>query len=181
MKILMLGHSLIEFFDWEGRFHEHRVVNLGVAGETVEGLLGRLKHITMNHPGADLIFIMTGANNIAMEDYDFFAPYGKIIDSLKRSYPDANIYIHSVLPILLDWVSGSSIEAVNRSIKELAADREVEFIDIHNDFTTDGQVITDYLLDDGVHLSNEGYEVWSSVIDRIIMDMKDGERDQSAH
>jgi lysophospholipase L1-like esterase len=110
MNILMLGHSLIEFFDWEGRFPEHQAINLGVAGETVEGLLARIDGITSDHLNVDLIFVMTGANNIAMEDYEFFVPYGEIIDALKSAYPVVKIYIHSLLPIILEWISGSSIE-----------------------------------------------------------------------
>jgi hypothetical protein len=39
MNILFLGHSLIEFFDWQKRFPDHLAVNLGKAGESVEGLL----------------------------------------------------------------------------------------------------------------------------------------------
>jgi lysophospholipase L1-like esterase len=71
MNILFLGHSLIEFFDWQKRFPAHTVRNLGVAGESVEGLLSRLDGIIKTYPEADLIFIMTGINNIAMEDFDF--------------------------------------------------------------------------------------------------------------
>ena len=168
MNILMLGHSLIEFFDWESRFPEHRAVNLGVAGETVEGLLSRINGIANNYPNADMIFVMTGANNIAMEDYDFFVPYGEIIDKLKRAYPGAKIYIHSVLPIILEWISGSSIEEVNRSIKALAGGKGVEFVDIYSFFVENGEPVKEYLLDDGVHLSDRGYEVWSRVVERII-------------
>jgi len=168
MNILMLGHSLIEFFDWEGRFPGHHVVNQGVAGETVEGLLARIDGITNNHPNADLIFVMTGANNIAMEDYAFIGPYGEIIDKLKSAYPAARIYIHSVLPIILEWISGSSVVEINRSIKALAGDNGVEFIDIYSYFVNHGEPVKEYLLDDGVHLSDEGYDAWSRVVERII-------------
>ncbi|HDH01537.1 MAG TPA: GDSL family lipase, partial [Nitrospirae bacterium] len=50
--ILFLGHSLIEFFDWQTRFPDHRVASLGVAGETVEGLLSRLDGIIKEYPYA---------------------------------------------------------------------------------------------------------------------------------
>ncbi len=168
IEILFLGHSLIEFFDWEGRFPEHQAVNLGVAGETVEGLLARIDGIINDHPNADLIFVMTGANNIAMEDYEFFVPYGEIIDKLKSAYPGAKIYIQSVLPIILEWISGSSIIDINRSIKALAVDKGVEFIDIYSYFVENGEPVKEYLLDDGVHLGDKGYEVWSRVVERII-------------
>ena len=68
MRILFIGHSLIEFFDWQRRFPTHSTVNLGVAGETTEGLLSRTEHVIESHPSADLIFLMTGLNNIAMDE-----------------------------------------------------------------------------------------------------------------
>ena len=66
MRILFIGHSLIEFFDWQKRFPGHSAVTLGVAGETTEVLLARIDRIRGAHPSADLIFLMTGLNNICL-------------------------------------------------------------------------------------------------------------------
>jgi lysophospholipase L1-like esterase len=44
----------------------------------------------------------------------------------------------------------------------------VEFIDIYSYFVKNGDPVKEYLLDDGVHLSDKGYEVWSNVVERII-------------
>ncbi len=134
MDILFIGHSLIEFFDWQGRFPAHRAVNLGVAGESVEGLLSRVDKITEEYPSADLIFIMTGLNNIAMDDFDFFPSYKKIIEKLSESYPAARILINSLLPTLVDFISDETVKDVNRSLGKLAIDTGVEFFDIYGLF-----------------------------------------------
>jgi len=96
MDILFIGHSLIEFFDWQKRFPSHKVSNLGVAGETVERLLLRLERIIKRHPSADIIFLMTGLNNLAMGDTGFLDPYRKIIETLSSAYPSARVYIKRV-------------------------------------------------------------------------------------
>jgi lysophospholipase L1-like esterase len=169
MNILFLGHSLIEFFDWQKRFPAHTVRNLGVAGESVEGLLSRLDRIIKTYPEADLIFIMTGINNIAMEDFDFLGSYRKIITKLSVAYPDAKIFIHSLLPVLVDFISNDAILNVNDVIKTLAMEMRVEFVDVQKHFIDKrGKPNKDYLLDDGVHLSDEGYNVWSGVLEGII-------------
>ena len=131
MDILFLGHSLIEFFDWQDRFPDHRVANLGVAGESVEGLLSRIDRITTHHPSADLIFIMTGINNVAMEDFAFFDSYKKIIERLSNAYPDARIFIQSLLPILVDFIPDVSIRNVNVSLKELARETGVDYLELY--------------------------------------------------
>ena len=173
MDILFTGHSLIEFFDWQKRFSAHRVANLGVAGETVEGLLSRIDKIIKEHPSADLIFIMTGLNNVAMEDFDFFDSYKKILERLSTAYPLARIFIHSLLPTTVDFIPDESIRNVNDSLKHLAMYARVEFLDIYKLFVNRaGRPIKDYLLDDGVHLSDKGYAVWSEALEEIINNMK---------
>ena len=169
MNILFLGHSLIEFFDWQKRFPGHIAVNLGVAGESVEGLLFRLDGIIKAYTESELIFIMTGINNIAMEDFDFFDSYRRIISKLSAAYPDAKVFIHSLLPVLVDFIDNKSILSVNKAIKALAEEMRVEFMDLHKLFIDDqGRPIRGYLLNDGVHLSDKGYEVWSGALEEII-------------
>ena len=67
-KLLFLGDSLIEYYDWAERFADYDVHNLGIAGETVEGLASRLGRILRELKAPDIVFIMSGINNMAMED-----------------------------------------------------------------------------------------------------------------
>ena len=170
MNILFICHSLIEFFDWQGRFPDHKVANLGVAGETVEGLLARIDRTIKKHPSADLIFLVTGLNNIAMEDFKFFDSYKKIIEKLSCAYPNARIFVNSVLPtLILEFIPDKWIQDVNISLKKLARDVGVEFLDIYRHFIDgQGKAIKDLFLDDGVHLSERGYGVWTNTIEGII-------------
>ena len=68
-----------------------------------------------------------------------------------------------------DFISNESILNVNDSIRDLARKMRVEFVDVHKYFIDkQGIPVKDYLLDDGVHLSDEGYNVWSGVLEEII-------------
>lgn len=180
--ILLIGHSLIEFFDWQSHFQDHRVVSLGVAGETVEGLLSRIDGITREYPHFDLVFIMTGTNNVAMEDFDFMYPYREIIEKLSAAYPKTKIFIHSILPVILEWITDEDIQRANRSIKKMAKATGVEFLDIYKLFVDiEGKALKDYLLEDGVHLSNKGYAVWTDALDRIVNQFKKSSEDPPIH
>jgi lysophospholipase L1-like esterase len=171
VNILFLGHSLIEYFDWQERFPLHCVVNLSVSGESVEGLLARIHKIPARYAQADLIFIMTGINNIAMDDLDFFDSYRKIIQYLSKAYPEGKIYIHSILPVLVDFISNDTIRKVNDSLFKLSKETGAGYIDIFKLFLDrDGKPIREYLLDDGVHLSSKGYAVWSDFIENVIVE-----------
>ncbi len=168
MNILFLGDSLIEYFDWQGRFPDHKVANLGVAGESVEGLLSRVVKVKDVCPKADMIFIMSGINNVAMGDLEFFDFYEAILEKLSSAYPHARIYINSLLPALVDFISNESIRQANDLLKGLAEKSGVKYLDIYKIFVdTKGRPIREYLLDDGVHPSRTGYDVWSGAVEEI--------------
>jgi lysophospholipase L1-like esterase len=169
MDILFLGDSLVEYFDWQEAFPVHRVVNLGVSGESVEGLLSRIRQITRKHTTADIVFIMTGINNVAMDDVAFLDSYRTIIEQLSAAYPQAQIFIHSLLPTLADFMPALSINHVNQSLKELAQRTGVSYLDIHRFFIgPDSVPIKTYFVDDGIHLSGKGYAVWFKVLETIL-------------
>lgn len=168
-RLVFIGDSLTEFFDWQDRFRDFQVTNLGISGETVEGLLSRLDLITSSIDNPDVIFIMSGINNIAMEDYEIIDTYKKIIERLSNKFNPSTIVIQGILPVYLPWIDNNVIKKINDSLKRLADDFKVEYLDTYSLFIDPkGIVIRDYLLDDGVHLSNKGYDVWTKRLDEYL-------------
>ena len=171
MNLIFLGDSLIEYYDWQGRFPGHRVANLGVAGESVEGLLSRVMKIREAAPETDIILIMSGTNNVAMDDLEFPRFYRVILEKLTALYPGAKIIAHSLPPTMVDFISNESIIKANSALKELTKISGAEFLDIYSRFVdTGGSTIKEYLLDDGIHLSSGGYRVWANALEEFIQD-----------
>jgi lysophospholipase L1-like esterase len=169
MNILLLGDSLIEYFDWQERFPGQMCVNLGIAGESVEGLLGRLSSTIDKHPEADMVFIMTGINNVAMGDIEFSDLYRTILERLSSAYTGARIVINSLLPTAVNFMNNGSIVDINSSLKAIAKETGSEFLDIYSLFINrTGEPTREYLLDDGVHISSAGYAVWAAALEKII-------------
>ena len=171
--LVFIGDSLTEFFDWQERFPDYLVLNLGIAGETVEGLLGRMDRILLSIRNIgrkpDLIFIMTGINNLAMEDYEIISSYKRIINILSASFSNSKLVIQSILPVALPWVDNSVIRALNNSLMETAKDFKSDYLDLHSLFVgPDSEPKKEYLLNDGVHLSEKGYAAWSDVIENYL-------------
>lgn len=159
-SLVFLGDSLTEWFDWQAEFPRSLVVNLGIAGEPVEGLLGRLGPICANIPAPDYAFVMTGINNLAMGESDILAPYRKIVGTLRNRWDRSAIVVQSILPVILDWVGPSDIDLVNSRLSSLSGECGATYLDVHRSFVDSaGRPVPSYLLDDGVHLSTEGYAV----------------------
>lgn len=165
-KIIMIGDSLIEWFDWAGRFPEHEIRNLGISGETVEWMLDRLPHVTQTCPRADKVFVLTGINNVAMgdmgEDTGIIKPYRKTLRELRAAYSRAGIYVISLLPTLLSWINPSTIETLNEKLMDLAKEEGARYVDVHSAFVRHG--LKDMLAEDGIHIGPAGYAVFSSEI-----------------
>jgi lysophospholipase L1-like esterase len=169
-KLLFLGDSLIEYFDWAAGFADYEVNNLGIAGETVEGLVSRLNRIFRDVKDPDIVFIMSGINNIAMGGPGFLNIYRAMVRDIKRAYPEAMVVVHSLLPVLFRLISNEDIRSVNSGLERLASEEKVRYFDLHALFLDEnGEPKQSCLLDDGVHVSGEGYGIWSAVIEKIFL------------
>ena len=167
-QFLFIGDSLIEFFNWQERFPDRDIFNYGIAGETAEGLLARLPGITERVKSPNFIMIMTGINNVAMEDYGFLFTYEKIIANLKETYGQAAIAMTSLLPVDLFFL-GDAIPRINKKLQDIAQHNNILYLDLYPLFLNgNSRPITSYFEADGVHLSDEGYEVWARALENTI-------------
>ena len=167
-RFLFMGDSLIEFFNWQERFPDREVFNYGIAGETAEGLLARLPNISDRVQSPDLVMIMTGINNVAMEDYGFLFTYEKIITRLRETYGQATIIMTSLLPVDLFFL-GDAIPRINRRLKDIAQKNTILYLDLYPLFIDENsRAITSCFEGDGVHLSSDGYEIWARALEKTI-------------
>jgi len=168
-NIIFIGDSLTQWFDWEDRFPGHRVMNLGVSGETVEGLLARREYIRSIVDNPDLIFLMTGINNIVNGQHDFLLSYREFIRNLTTWYKKSKIVIQSILPVGLMWINNNVIEDTNRRLLEIAREYNADYLDVYSLFVdAKGNPISEYLSDDGVHLAKNGYKMWANAVERYL-------------
>ena len=167
-KFLFMGDSLVEFFDWQKRFAGRQVYNFGIAGETAEGLLARLPRIITRFQSPSLVMVMTGTNNIAMEDYGFLLTYEKIVALLQQNYAAAAIVMTSLLPMDLFFL-GDAVPRVNKRLHEIARKMDTIYLDLYPLFRDDdAKPVKNYYEPDGVHLSPEGYEVWARALETVV-------------
>ena len=112
---------------------------------------------------------MTGINNVAMGDIEFSDIYRTILQRLSSAYTGARVVINSLLPTAVDFINNESIVDINSSLKALAEETGSEFLDIYSLFIDrTGDPIREYLLDDGVHLSDHGYDLWASEVEKYL-------------
>lgn len=160
---------MTQWCNWEKRLPGHATLNLGLAGETVEELLDRRDRIRAAIENPDFIFLMIGINNLAQGRNDIFKPYQEFVRNLTTWHKKAHLVVESILPVTWEGISSDMILQTNRILEQIADAYGAKYLDIHSLFLNSrGIPIDEYLQPDGVHVSAEGYTVWSKCVEHCI-------------
>ncbi len=167
-QVLMLGDSLVEWGDWETLLPEVRVVNRGRAGEFLPELSCRLDEELAASPGHDVILLQSGTNDILSGDAGFPVIYTTMLPRLRLMVGDCPIILCSLAPMPV--IPAPRIRSVNQQLQNLTATVEgCFFLDLVGPFTEQCLPITHPgFLNDQVHFSTRGYQVWAGEIRRCL-------------
>ncbi|MCD9615163.1 SGNH/GDSL hydrolase family protein [Chryseobacterium gleum] len=166
----------------EGNGDELILFNLGIGGETTEGLLKRIPHEleARNSANGNIIFLSYGANDLAIKDGKQVVEPEKFKNNITTAVNHARqfsneIYLVSILPFSekVDGVVVSSgklrtneeVIVYNQILKDLAAEHSLGYIDFYSAFLEDKEIL---LSADGVHPNEKGYGMMAEVAIPII-------------
>ncbi|MFA9188358.1 GDSL-type esterase/lipase family protein [Flavobacterium sp. FBOR7N2.3] len=173
--IIFIGNSITEKIkNWDKKFNIPHIRNRGIAGDLTDGVLKRLDEIVYFKPKA--VFIMIGINDLFnkhhQEDngkliYDKIVPSAayvgknivKIARRIQYKSPETKIYVRTVLPTRREYLK-QDVLALNAIIKNNEAKGYYEVLDLYNQFIDSNGDLAKELTDDGVHLTDKGYEKW---------------------
>lgn len=166
----------------EGNGNELILFNLGIGGETTEGLLKRIPHelAARNSADGNIVFLSYGANDLAVKDGVQIVDPEKFKSNIKEAVAHARqfsniIYLVSILPFSqkIDGIVVSSgkkrisEDAViyNQILKNIAAEDSLVYIDFYSVFLEDKEIL---LSADGVHPNEKGYGMMAEIAIPII-------------
>ncbi len=113
-------------------------------------------------------FLQFGENECGWTNTDIFIEkYAKIIEDIKAKDPGAEIYVQSIIPITAsaslraeDDCTNERIDLFNSLIEKLAADENVNFIDIGVPFRDENGCLPEEAAPDGMHINYKYCKVW---------------------
>lgn len=168
--VVFIGDSIIRGGDFNERFPQCRIVNLGCSGDTLAGMIGRVSTVQALSP--QKIFLMGGINGLTDRNIACcISLYEDLVQALQRQEPQIKLHILSLLPITAQKAkklcSNKTIEEFNHPIEMLAQKYGYVYIDLHSLYSTDGQ-LDPQLSVDGLHLKPQSYEPWYQAIEPYI-------------
>lgn len=162
--------------------NEVNVFNLGIGGETTDGLRLRFEIETKARlsPDENLIFFLYGANDLAIKNNQEIVALVKFHQNLHNVVTIAkkyttNIFLISILPIS-KTIDGSIVASgklrtnnrivlYNTKLQEIAHEESINYVDIHTDFCKKTETL---ISKDGVHPNEEGYAFISTIIKPLL-------------
>ncbi|NES21229.1 MAG: lysophospholipase [Symploca sp. SIO3E6] len=184
---ILAGDSLSLWFPLELLPPETTWLNQGISGETSAGLLNRIDLFDDTEP--DVVFVMIGINDLirGIRGETIVANQELTIRHLRRAHPKAQIVVQSILPHSAEqatWegrdrllsIPNSNIQKINQRLKKIAQREGAIYLELYPLFAdTNGNLNTE-LSTDGLHLNQQGYQVWSyalQVLNQVLLDSED--------
>ena len=158
--IVMLGDSII---DWN---HSSKYINYGHAGFKTRDVLWLLEE--KSEIKGDIGILLVGVNDILCgfkEEYTL-EYYNKTVELLKQRFK--KLILLSMLPSDTPRINIKS-KMLNIKLKNLYNE---DFFDIYNLFLDGGELLADKYTVDGIHLNNDGYDIFNKALNEIVEKVK---------
>lgn len=160
--IIFFGDSLTYYGDFSSSFPGKVVCNLGLRGDTIQGMIERIEQVKLLEPR--VVYLMAGINDVATctsrqfeEKYDLLTR--KILEFSKKD----GLVIQSILPVNdTDYhisCNNEQINDCNRIIAQIANHYHLQHIDLYPIYLIDGVLPKDCTID-GIHLRKSEYNKW---------------------
>lgn len=154
-------------------FPELKTINRGFGGSRIgdatyyfEQVIGKYK--------PEKVVLYSGDNDVASgKNADMvFDRFKEFARKMKAELPDTELYFLSIKPSLARWSMYDEMKEANKKIKRYAYwHKNVIFVDVSSPMIgEDGKPRPELYIGDGLHMTREGYNLWTKVLRPYIVD-----------
>ena len=149
------------------------VIPRGFGGSTMQDLEYFLDRIVIKYkPRAVVIYEGDNDTAYGVAPEEIVGRLESIVDRVHAEVPEARVYVMSVKPSLARVDVWDKAQEANVLSQRFAASHDlVSYIDVANPFLqSNGKVMDDIFIDDGLHLNEKGTQIWASTIKAALME-----------
>ena len=114
---------------------------------------------------------MLGVNELGWSYPSVFKlKYGELIDEIRKVKPNCKIYVQSIIPVTKSKdqsdkiYNNTNIKKFNNLIKEVANEKNVEYLDVQSALVNSQGYLPDDASPDGIHISPSYCKKWLNYI-----------------
>lgn len=171
--IVFVGSSSIRLWPIERFLPGLGIVNRGFGGSEMSDVLEHLDRLVLVHRPR-LVVLYAGDNDIAAgEDPAQVAQeFTELARRLHEALPHTRLVYVSIKPSLARWQLFPQMQQANAAIERYCRDEDrCQFVDVSRVMLDEqGKPRADLFVDDGLHLSASGYQLWSDLVRPLLQD-----------
>lgn len=160
--IVFFGDSLIYYGDFAPLFPDKVVCNLGLRGDTLQGMNNRVEQVRMLMP--QTIYLMAGINDVSTNSIEEFRKlYESLILMINNQTSSTELMIFLMLPVNdVDFTiscNNEQIKRCNSIISHLSTVYGIPCVDLYTLYESFDLLPKDMTVD-GIHLTKDAYQLW---------------------
>ncbi len=165
--VVFVGSSSIRLWDVEARFPGLTVLNRGFGGSQIVDSVYYADRIILKYRPRAIVFY-AGDNDIAAgkSPQAVVEDFAALLAKIESAQPDCPIFFLSLKPSLARWALFDQMKEANRRIGALATGHpQLHFVDVAGPMLgPDGRPRSELFVDDGLHLNEAGYTLWTDIL-----------------
>ena len=172
--VIFYGSSSIRMWDsLQEDFPGMTVVNLGFGGSTLAACVWFFERIMMHYEPKALV-IYAGDNDLGdgRNPEEIFLFFEQLMVKIAQRFGKLPCYYVSLKPSLSRWHMADQFKYTNNLIENeiIKQSNNWKFIDVFKKMLDKtGYPESQYFIDDGLHLSEKGYELWRDIINQFLI------------
>ncbi|MBN1816933.1 MAG: hypothetical protein JW828_06205 [Sedimentisphaerales bacterium] len=168
--VLFVGSSSIRMWKTHESFPDLPVINRGFGGSQTSDVLYYIERIVLKYRPRLIVFYC-GDNDIAAgkEPEQVVQDYHTFVSQVHKALPRTRIVYISIKPSGARWSLWPKMNQANKGIAEFSnKDRRLFYADCATVLLKDGIPDDRFFVQDRLHLNDEGYKVWTGVVQSIL-------------
>jgi lysophospholipase L1-like esterase len=165
--------------NWQANFHGWNAADFAWGGDSTQNALWRLKNGELDGVNPKVVVIMIGTNNIGKmppqsDEFveDVASGIQAIVDTVRKKAPDAKIVLMGITPRNDNGQTTAmpTINKINDRISGFADGKSIVYLNINRRLADEGGKLFEGMTEDGLHLSNKGYQIWADALKPLLRD-----------
>jgi len=169
---VFVGSSSIVYWDTGDRFRGMPLINRGFGGSQMSDLVHYVDETVLKYaPRTVVVYEGDNDTDAGKRSQQILADYQEFVEAVLAVQPSTRIVILSIKPSLARWDVWPEMQATNAAIEAYArTDARIDFVDVGTAMLgADGLPIPELFVDDGLHMTAAGYDVWDEILMGALM------------
>jgi lysophospholipase L1-like esterase len=165
--IVFVGSSTIRLWDVAAYFPDVKILNRGFGGSELADAVRYIDRLVLKHEPR-LVVVYAGDNDIAAGrlSEQVAVDFERFVRAVHTRLPQTRILYLAIKPSILRWLQVDRMRRANEMIRAICArDDRLAFLDFDAVMAGwDERPRRELFVQDGLHLSPQGYQIWSAII-----------------